>query len=176
MFIYLSVSALLVCARIFLLFLSLFFNSFFLASLKKSVTLREVMGSGKGKARRVRGYDHIGGSPGGNSHPDHAAWDKILRGGSKGVIVPDDLIPCEVELIGLDGNTGALMGTLALALEKVGNSREVIDRFRMDIMDGDYNHALRVCTAYSYGGAKTDSEQQGEQQEIRDSMSTPVTF
>jgi hypothetical protein len=63
--------------------------------------------------------------------------------------VPDELIRPTVELLGRDGNAGAIMATVARALRKAGNSREVIDSYREQSMAGDYDHLLRVAMEFA---------------------------
>jgi hypothetical protein len=65
--------------------------------------------------------------------------------------VPDDLIPAEVDLIGIDGNAFSIIGTVARALKKAGNTREVCDWYRTESMSGDYNHVLYVAMAVTDG-------------------------
>ena len=62
---------------------------------------------------------------------------------------PDGLIRPTVELLGQDGNAFAVMGAVARALHKAGNSREVIDSYREQSMSGDYDHLLRVAMAFA---------------------------
>lgn len=62
--------------------------------------------------------------------------------------VHPDTIPADVELIGVDGNAGAVMGTVARGLRKAGNTEEVINAFRAEAMSGDYNHLLATAMAY----------------------------
>jgi hypothetical protein len=47
-----------------------------------------------------------------------------------------------VRLIGEDGNAFAIMGRVADALRRDGQSQEVIDAYMADSMSGDYNHLL----------------------------------
>lgn len=63
--------------------------------------------------------------------------------------VPKDVIPAEVELVGLDGNAHSIIGAVADGLRKAGNSREVIKHFRTQAMAGDYDHLLQVAIAYT---------------------------
>lgn len=51
----------------------------------------------------------------------------------------------EVELTGHDGNAGAIMGTVARALQRGGVSRDEIDLYREQSMSGDYNYVLRTA-------------------------------
>jgi hypothetical protein len=61
--------------------------------------------------------------------------------------LPDfpDLIPADIELVGLDGNAFAIIGAITGALRKAGNTPETIAAVRDSMMDGDYNHLLRVA-------------------------------
>ena len=59
--------------------------------------------------------------------------------------VPDELIPCNLELEGMDGNAGAIIGNVRRGLRDIGNSREVIDWYVKESMSGDYHHLLRVA-------------------------------
>lgn len=65
------------------------------------------------------------------------------------IVLPDDLIAPDVELVGIDGNAGVIMGTVARALRKAGNSTEIVDGFYTQAMSGDYDHLLRVAMAYT---------------------------
>ena len=134
------------------------------------------MGSGKGKARRARGA--LLGEPGGNPPPDLPPVETLLTQSDqwKQIVIPDDLISCEVELEGLDGNAGSLMGEISRGLKRAGNPVEIIDRFRRDAMSGNYEHLLAVCQAYSDGDARTDSEVAAEQQAVKDEISERQTF
>jgi hypothetical protein len=62
--------------------------------------------------------------------------------------VPDDLIAPELELIGIDTNAGAIIGTVRRALREAGNSREIQDSFVAQALSGDYNHLLNVAMAF----------------------------
>lgn len=44
--------------------------------------------------------------------------------------VPDDLIPADIELVGICNNTASIMSAVSEGLKKAGNSREVIDSYR----------------------------------------------
>jgi hypothetical protein len=92
------------------------------------------------------------------------------------VVIPDDLIPPEVEIVGIDGNAGALMGHIAQAMKAAGNPTEMIDRFRKELMSGDYEHVIRTCMAYSYGAAPTDTEYAEMLQEQRDNFAPKQEF
>jgi hypothetical protein len=67
----------------------------------------------------------------------------------KEIVLPDDLIVPEVELVGHDSNALAIIGTVARALKRAGNSREVVDGFRAEAMSDDYDHLLRVAMSYT---------------------------
>lgn len=51
----------------------------------------------------------------------------------------------EIELTGHDGNAGAIMGTVARALQRSGVSRDEIDQYRKQSMSGDYDNLLRTA-------------------------------
>jgi hypothetical protein len=51
----------------------------------------------------------------------------------------------EVQLVGLDGNAGAIMGRVAEALRRDGVPRDKINEFRTECMSGDYDHLLQTC-------------------------------
>jgi hypothetical protein len=59
--------------------------------------------------------------------------------------VHEDLLPVDMELVGIDSNAGVIMGTVARALRKAGNSKEVVDWYYKESMSGDYDHLLRVA-------------------------------
>jgi hypothetical protein len=60
-------------------------------------------------------------------------------------LLPADLIPAELNLVGIDGNAGSIIGEVARALKKAGNSRATIDAVRLEMMAGDYDHLLVVA-------------------------------
>ncbi len=62
----------------------------------------------------------------------------------KGLVPPDDF-----DLIGIDGNAGAIMGAVSRALRKAGNPPDVIDAFRAEAMSDDYTHLLQTAMAYT---------------------------
>jgi hypothetical protein len=61
---------------------------------------------------------------------------------------PDWIAPEDAELVGIDGNTGAIMAYVNDKLKEVGNSREVQDAYREEVFSGDYDHALAASLAY----------------------------
>jgi hypothetical protein len=63
--------------------------------------------------------------------------------------LPEGLIRPEVQLSGTNGNAFALIGTVARALRRAGNTREVVTAFRTEAMSGDYDHVLQTCMAYA---------------------------
>jgi hypothetical protein len=63
--------------------------------------------------------------------------------------VPDDLNPAEIELVGIDGNAGAIMGAVARALRNADNPKWMVDLFYAQAMSGDYDHLLRVAMVYN---------------------------
>lgn len=66
---------------------------------------------------------------------------------------PENLIPAEVDLVGIDGNAGSIIGTVARALKRAGNDTATIDAFRKEAMSGDYDHVIQTALAYT-----TDSD------------------
>lgn len=64
-------------------------------------------------------------------------------------INPSNVLPEEdVELVGIDGNAGSVMGFVSRALKQAGNSTAVVDAWRREAMSGDYNHLLRAAMEY----------------------------
>jgi hypothetical protein len=63
--------------------------------------------------------------------------------------LPEGLIRPEVQLSGTNGNAFALIGTVARALRRAGNTREVVAAFRTEAMSSDYDHVLQTCMAYA---------------------------
>lgn len=59
--------------------------------------------------------------------------------------VPTDLIPGELDLVGTDGNAFAVIGNVTKALKRAGNSPEIVNAVRDEMMSGDYNHLLAVA-------------------------------
>lgn len=62
---------------------------------------------------------------------------------------PDNLIPANIELVGLDGNAFSVIGAVATGLRRAGNDKAVIDAFRAEAMSGDYDHVLQTAMAYN---------------------------
>lgn len=62
---------------------------------------------------------------------------------------PQDLIPADVELDGLDGNAMVVIGAVTRGLRRAGNSPEVISAFANEAMSGDYDHVLQTAIAYT---------------------------
>lgn len=54
-----------------------------------------------------------------------------------------------MNLVGLDGNAFALMGEFQKNVRRQGWEREEIDKVLDECISGDYNHLLRVLTAYT---------------------------
>lgn len=63
--------------------------------------------------------------------------------------VSPNLVRPDITLTGHDGNAGAIIGSVALALRRAGNPEHVINEFRMEAMSGDYDHVLRTVVAYA---------------------------
>jgi hypothetical protein len=53
-----------------------------------------------------------------------------------------------VELVGQDGNAGAIMGRVSRALKRAGATQDEVDQFRAEAMSGDYNHLLQTAMAW----------------------------
>lgn len=51
----------------------------------------------------------------------------------------------EVELIGHDGNSYAILGKVIKALRRGNVSPNEVEAFQAEAMDGDYDHLLRTC-------------------------------
>jgi hypothetical protein len=66
-----------------------------------------------------------------------------------GIQVPDDLVPAEVELVGVDGNAGSIMAAITRPLKRKGNPTWMIELFREQCMEGDYDHLIRCAMAYN---------------------------
>ena len=56
-----------------------------------------------------------------------------------------DLIPADLDLVGIDGNAFAIIGAVQRALRKAGNTPETIKAVVDAMTDGDYDHLLRVA-------------------------------
>lgn len=64
-----------------------------------------------------------------------------------------DVIKSDGQLVGVDGNAFAIMGTVRKDLRRAGNPPEVIDAIIEDMMSGDYDHLLAVASScYEDGG------------------------
>ena len=50
--------------------------------------------------------------------------------------------PVTVALVGEDGNAFAILGRVAKAARRAGNSEAEIDAYQAEAMSGDYNHLL----------------------------------
>jgi hypothetical protein len=59
--------------------------------------------------------------------------------------IPTDLIPAELDLVGMDGNAFAVIGSVTGALKRAGNSPEIVNAVRDEMMSGDYDHLLAVA-------------------------------
>lgn len=62
--------------------------------------------------------------------------------------VPDDLEPAKVNLLGMNGGAGTVMSYVSNGLKEAGNETWMIDLFREQCFDGDYNHLLRTAMAF----------------------------
>jgi len=73
------------------------------------------------------------------------------RSGTKAekIKVPKDLIRPEVQLVGIDGNAMSIIAVVRKALQKEGNSLDVINAFTEEAMSGDYDHVLQAALAYT---------------------------
>jgi hypothetical protein len=54
----------------------------------------------------------------------------------------------EKNLVGCDGNAYGVMAFTIKELERAGNSKEVIERYKDEAKSGDYDHLLMVSIAY----------------------------
>ena len=50
-----------------------------------------------------------------------------------------------VQLTGIDGNAGSIMGAVSRALRRGDVPSAEIDEFRRECMSGDYDHLLQTC-------------------------------
>lgn len=75
--------------------------------------------------------------------------DRSTHTVADGIEVPDDLIAAGIELVGVDGNAGSIMAAVSGALKRAGNPTWMIDLFRSQSMDGDYDHLLRVAMVFN---------------------------
>lgn len=62
---------------------------------------------------------------------------------------PSDLIPAPLDLVGIDGNAGAVIGAVARALRRAGNPPHIVDAFRLEATKGNYDHLLQIAMAYT---------------------------
>ena len=65
------------------------------------------------------------------------------------VETPENLIPADVELVGLDGNAFSIMGAVIKGLKAAGNGADIVDAYQADAMSGDYEYLLQVSVAYT---------------------------
>jgi menaquinone-dependent protoporphyrinogen IX oxidase len=63
--------------------------------------------------------------------------------------VPPHLIRPTVVLVGRDGNAGAIIGSVSVALRRAGNPAGVVNAFRREATSGDYDHVLQTAMAYA---------------------------
>jgi hypothetical protein len=63
--------------------------------------------------------------------------------------MPADAVPGELDLIGLDGNAGSVIGAVARALKRAGNPPEVVDQFRVEARSGNYDHLLATAMVWT---------------------------
>lgn len=63
--------------------------------------------------------------------------------------LPEGWVDPGVQLLGVDNNAFAIMGTVTRGLKRAGNSQEIIDRYQKLAMDGDYDHLLAVSLVYA---------------------------
>jgi hypothetical protein len=68
------------------------------------------------------------------------------------ITVPEDTVLAPVTLVGVDGNAFVIMGTVAKALKRAGNSQEVLDSYSEQSVRGDYDHMLQVAMAFCVNG------------------------
>lgn len=54
----------------------------------------------------------------------------------------------QVKLIGQDGNAFAIVGAVARAMTKAGVDPTIIDAYKVEAFEGDYNHLLSVTMDY----------------------------
>lgn len=60
-----------------------------------------------------------------------------------------DWVNPDFDLVGVDGNAFAIMGSVDRALRRAGNSKEVRDLYREQATSGDYDHLLSVSMLYA---------------------------
>lgn len=66
-----------------------------------------------------------------------------------GIEVPIDLVPAEIELVGVDGNAMNIMGAITRGLKDQKNPSWMLDLFREQAMSGNYDHLLRCAMAFN---------------------------
>lgn len=66
--------------------------------------------------------------------------------------IPSTILPGKLDLLGMDGNAGVIIGAVRRSLRKAGNSREDIDAVMNKMMAGDYDHLLQVALAVTDDG------------------------
>ena len=71
------------------------------------------------------------------------------------------------QLVGEDGNAFAIMGRVARSLKRKGWSHRAIVTVQGHMMDGDYNHLLRVATSVQDPRALKLEALASEMQELR---------
>ena len=54
----------------------------------------------------------------------------------------------KLKLSGLDGNAFAILGRAKKEAKQAGWSKEQIDKYMTEAMDGDYDHLLQVTVNY----------------------------
>lgn len=58
---------------------------------------------------------------------------------------PEGLITADLELVGIDGNAFAILGTVARALRKAGNDEATVTAWMEYATAGDYNQVLTAA-------------------------------
>ena len=53
-----------------------------------------------------------------------------------------------LELVGQDGNAFSVLGKAIGVARNAGWSKEKIEEFRQEAMDGNYDHLLQTCMEY----------------------------
>ena len=53
-----------------------------------------------------------------------------------------------VELLGTDGNAFAIIGKCMATAREAGLSRDEIEEFRTEALEGNYDHLLQTCMKY----------------------------
>lgn len=59
--------------------------------------------------------------------------------------MPEGLITADLELVGIDDNAFAILGTVARALRKAGNDEATVTAWTEYATAGDYDHVLRAA-------------------------------